>query len=596
MSDPAHSSDRPRRRLAHHRAPRAASRAIRGCGSRCDPATDARVAASEALRSRGIVGELSSRRGRQARRRPVLEYGVTTGFGEFKDKPIAPDDLEQLQRNLLLCHSVGVGENCRRRRSGELLPSRRRARRARHAAQRVSQGPLRRPRELVDVVAGDAQPRRSFRSCRCAARSARAAISARSRTSSSSLLGERAVSTSSATPDDCRRRQPRAAPRPASFSDDLGWRSQPTFKEGLALVNGANFSAAMLALGGPRRASASPTPPTARCGAHARGDVRLHARASTRRSTRRAATPGRSRARRDIRDADRAAASSSSAPARCRTSTRCAARRRCTAPRATPSPTRATSPSARSTPPPTTRSSSPTTASRSICEFRANWPEGYRGDQRLAYSAGNFHGQPLALAADFLAIAARRAGEHLRAAHADAARRRTTTAACPPNLTTRPGVNSGLMIIAVHAPPASSPRTKCSPIPPRSTRSPPPRTPRTTCRCPRTPRARCAPSLRTRSPCWRSSCWSPRRRSSGAWRWRSIPPGRAPRLDRLGAGRSRGRAFEERTRPERRQEIAEPLGEGTRRLYLQVREAAPTMLRDRMLEGDIRAVLGLVQG
>src|SRR5258706_8159386 len=39
------------------------------------------------------------------------EYGVTTGFGEFKDKPIAPDDLEQLQRNLLLSHSVGVGDN-----------------------------------------------------------------------------------------------------------------------------------------------------------------------------------------------------------------------------------------------------------------------------------------------------------------------------------------------------------------------------------------------------------------------------------------------------------------------------------------------------
>src|SRR5207247_11220928 len=39
------------------------------------------------------------------------EYGVTTGFGEFKDKPIAPRDLEQLQRNLLLSHSAGVGDN-----------------------------------------------------------------------------------------------------------------------------------------------------------------------------------------------------------------------------------------------------------------------------------------------------------------------------------------------------------------------------------------------------------------------------------------------------------------------------------------------------
>ena len=54
--------------------------------------------------------------------------------------------------------------------------------------------------------------------------------------------------------------------------------------------------------------------------------------------------------------------------------------------------------------------------------------------------------------------------------------------------------------------------------------------------------------------------------------------------------------FAERTRPERRQEIAATLGEGTRQLYLHVREAAPTMLRDRMLEGDIRAVLGWVVG
>jgi histidine ammonia-lyase len=53
--------------------------------------------------------------------------------------------------------------------------------------------------------------------------------------------------------------------------------------------------------------------------------------------------------------------------------------------------------------------------------------------------------------------------------------------------------------------------------------------------------------------------------------------------------------FAARTAPERRPEIAAPLGEGTRRLYLQVRDAAPTMLRDRMLEGDIRAVRRLVE-
>jgi Aromatic amino acid lyase len=42
--------------------------------------------------------------------RPVLEYGVTTGFGEFKNVPITPHRLEELQRNILLSHSVGLGE------------------------------------------------------------------------------------------------------------------------------------------------------------------------------------------------------------------------------------------------------------------------------------------------------------------------------------------------------------------------------------------------------------------------------------------------------------------------------------------------------
>lgn len=31
--------------------------------------------------------------------RPMLEYGVTTGFSEFKNVPIAPHSLEELQRN-----------------------------------------------------------------------------------------------------------------------------------------------------------------------------------------------------------------------------------------------------------------------------------------------------------------------------------------------------------------------------------------------------------------------------------------------------------------------------------------------------------------
>jgi histidine ammonia-lyase len=37
-------------------------------------------------------------------------YGVTTGFGNFKDKIISADDVEELQKNLIRSHSAGVGE------------------------------------------------------------------------------------------------------------------------------------------------------------------------------------------------------------------------------------------------------------------------------------------------------------------------------------------------------------------------------------------------------------------------------------------------------------------------------------------------------
>src|SRR5256886_8068350 len=75
---------------------------------RRDPATNARVAASAAIIARAVE---QYTRAWEAGEPAPTEYGVTTGFGEFKDKPIAPKDLEQLQRNLLLSHSAGVGEN-----------------------------------------------------------------------------------------------------------------------------------------------------------------------------------------------------------------------------------------------------------------------------------------------------------------------------------------------------------------------------------------------------------------------------------------------------------------------------------------------------
>jgi histidine ammonia-lyase len=53
-------------------------------------------------RSRAIVERMVA--GRE------VVYGVTTGFGKFADRTIGPEALDLLQRNLILSHSVGVGE------------------------------------------------------------------------------------------------------------------------------------------------------------------------------------------------------------------------------------------------------------------------------------------------------------------------------------------------------------------------------------------------------------------------------------------------------------------------------------------------------
>jgi len=58
-------------------------------------------------------------RGRVRRSRQAVElllsegrvvYGVTTGFGHFKDRLISPEQAAQLQRNIVMSHAVGVGE------------------------------------------------------------------------------------------------------------------------------------------------------------------------------------------------------------------------------------------------------------------------------------------------------------------------------------------------------------------------------------------------------------------------------------------------------------------------------------------------------
>jgi histidine ammonia-lyase len=45
----------------------------------------------------------------QIRQRGEAVYGINTGFGHLKGKHISPDQLERLQENLLISHAVGVG-------------------------------------------------------------------------------------------------------------------------------------------------------------------------------------------------------------------------------------------------------------------------------------------------------------------------------------------------------------------------------------------------------------------------------------------------------------------------------------------------------
>src|SRR3990172_8838711 len=71
-----------------------------------------------ALRRRPVSLK-SSTRARVARARLLVDqwvrtnekvYGVTTGFGEFSSVRISPEDIEQLQENLILSHAAGAGE------------------------------------------------------------------------------------------------------------------------------------------------------------------------------------------------------------------------------------------------------------------------------------------------------------------------------------------------------------------------------------------------------------------------------------------------------------------------------------------------------
>ena len=547
-----------------------------GAEVRRDPASDERVARGEELIAQVVR---NYREAWEAGSAAPSEYGVTTGFGEFKDKPIAPADLEQLQQNLLLSHSVGVGENDDPEDHSNYFPAEivRAALATRLNAFLKGHSGVR--RKLVEVV--EAMLNRQV----VPLVPIRGSVGASGDLAPLShlfavLLGVGWI-----------RHEGRSFPATElpgilGFSPD---EMKPTFKEGLALVNGANFSAGMLALAAFDALQLAETADAvaslsmeAVCGCTRALDEKVHEeRGHT----------GQIESARRMREllagstlVERAGAVQDAYSLRC-----------------APQVHGATRDAIRFV---------WTTAQRELnaatdnplffpegdepfdLQFRANWPEWYRGDRRLAYSAGNFHGQPLALAADFLTIAVAELGnisERRTAMLLDGNHNR----GLPQNLTTRPGVNSGLMIAQYTA--ASLVSENKVLAHPASVDSIPTGANTEDHVSMSTHAAR---KLRTVVSNVEAVLAIELLSAAQAVEWRvafGLDPNKpAPRLMGLEEAEEQARTFAARVR-DKSSDIAGSLGTGTAALYRAVRATAEPVFADRPLSDDIRQVRAVVR-
>lgn len=214
-------------------------------------------------------------------------------------------------------------------------------------------------------------------------------------------------------------------------------------------------------------------------------------------------------------------------------------------------------------------------------------------DADEAFSAGNFHGQPIALAADYLAIAV--------AELASISERRTQmlldahhNRGLPANLVPRRGVNSGYMIAQYTAAALVSENKvlahpACVDSIPSSANSEDHVSMSLTA----------ARKLRTILGNAQAVIAIELMVSAQAIDWRAglgIDPNESPRSVRdLAAIEAEAKAFAEATRADIRTNTAAKLGAGTRSAYTQVRAVIPPLLDDRPLDDDIRKLRGLIE-
>jgi len=542
---------------------------------------------------------------------PVLDYGVTTGFGEFKNIPIAPEQLELLQRNILLSHAVGVGENADPNDPANYFPPEvvRAALAIRLNAFLKGHSGVR--LELVEVVR------------RMLVRGIVPRVPIRGSVGSSGdlcplahlfvvLLGEGDYYVVR-TADDLK-----SLPRTIrlgllDLADDLAYAgaSAPwtlpgvSFKEGLALTNGATFSAALLALAvhdGQAAADyadlAAALSLEAVCGCARALDPKVHGMRGHR-----GAIASAERLRNLLagsRLLDGAGAVQDVYSLRCAPQVHGAARDALAYARtvaeqeinaATDNPL--FFPEAEDDP--------------WDWQFRDNWPPGYDGRLRASFSAGNFHGEPVGMAADFLAIGL--------AELANISERRTQmlldghhSRGLPPNLIPWAGVNSGLMIAQYSAAGIVSENKVLAH--PASVDSIPTSANSEDHNAMATFAAR---KLRTVLGNVQAVLAIELLVAAQAIEWRTLLKSGGGRLAEstvrgedpgslIRAAQERSSAYDAQlaeftawTAGDRREEIAGVLGAGTGVAYRAIRRAAPTLLTDRRLDLDVRAVRGLVE-
>ncbi|MBW8878792.1 MAG: aromatic amino acid lyase [Acidobacteria bacterium] len=542
---------------------------------------------------------------------PVLDYGITTGFGEFKDVPIAPHRLEELQRNILLSHSVGTGETCDPDNPANYFePDVVRAALAirlnaflkghsgvRPVLVRTVQAMLN--RGIVPLVpirgsvgsSGDLAPLSHLFVV---------------------LLGEGRYHVVR-EPKDLTFANPRHFKPATGLSSDLAQEiPAPSFKEGLALTNGATFSAALLALAVHDAESLAHVADTATalsleavCGCARAFDPRIH---EARGHAGQIASAANIRALlRGSRLIEKAGAVQDVYSLRCAPAVHGAARDTIAYARrvaeaeinaATDNPL--FFPANVSEPP-------------FDHEFASNWPEGYDGRQRISYSAGNFHGEPVGMAADFLAIAL--------AELADISERRTQMLLdahhnrnLPGNLIPHRGINSGLMIaqycaagivsenkVLTHPASVDSIPTSSNSEDHNAMATIAARKLRTVLR---NVQAVLAIELLAAAQAvdWRVAMAidpRPKPSSKGEGKGERESRGQAspsPKaLSEWDLAEQEAKEFARRTRPEEREETASYLGEGTRRGYLKLRAIVEPMLKDQVLDEDIRRVRSLLE-